>query len=551
MGEPLAETQTGAVDRMTQNVQRKYRDEGYSFARAQASFDPASGVRDDRRQRRDDRRRRVPGRRREARAAVRRRVRAARRRRVQPRARAAGARRAAAADARRGPSRPLYGDRSTFTPARDMRRRRGIVRSRRSRRPAHAARRPARAARAASRSFPTSASARTGSPPSTASCRRSALGAAVFDHDRFNHTYVAGHLSYKVASEHAGYALGFERPFFDGTEALSRRRAARPDGQRRPLAALLDRSEPGGGWAAPQLPRLLPPPRRADQRRRCACTRRSSACSPGAASARSRWSTRATSASGTTTSRSGRTSSRRRPAERGRASARRSTAAASTANRSRRPTGGISSRRRSASGSSDLGSAGAIGRRSGASTGRRRSRRPGRSSSDFDFRRHIVSGRARLALSPHQDFGVRAIGGWSDGVLAAAAPVRRSAASGRCIGYDFKEEVGDSMALVNLEYALGWRNGLKLFGFFDVGRASVDRARRRQRAVAERRWLGHRRRRRPRRLRLQGRRHSRLASGAGPASAGRSDSRISMRTVRAFVVCLPAAPRARWRSTSR
>ena len=41
----------------------------------------------------------------------------------------------------------------------------------------------------------------------------------------------------------------------------------------------------------------------------------------------------------------------------------------------------------------------------------------GRFDSDFDFRRHIVSGRARFALSPHQNFGVRAIGGWSDGVL--------------------------------------------------------------------------------------------------------------------------------------
>jgi len=44
VGEPLAETQAGAVDRMTQSVQRKYRDEGYSFANAQVSFDPDSGV---------------------------------------------------------------------------------------------------------------------------------------------------------------------------------------------------------------------------------------------------------------------------------------------------------------------------------------------------------------------------------------------------------------------------------------------------------------------------------------------------------------------------
>src|SRR5262249_15974531 len=40
------------------------------------------------------------------------------------------------------------------------------------------------------------------------------FGAAVFDHREFNHAYVAGHFSYKTAAGRAGYALGFERPFF-------------------------------------------------------------------------------------------------------------------------------------------------------------------------------------------------------------------------------------------------------------------------------------------------------------------------------------------------
>src|SRR6185295_18602363 len=41
------------------------------------------------------------------------------------------------------------------------------------------------------------------------------MGIALFDHERFNHAYVAGHLSYKTASTRAGYSLGFERPLFD------------------------------------------------------------------------------------------------------------------------------------------------------------------------------------------------------------------------------------------------------------------------------------------------------------------------------------------------
>ena len=42
---------------------------------------------------------------------------------------------------------------------------------------------------------------------------------------------------------------------------------------------------------------------------------------------------------------------------------------------------------------------------------------PAALNSDFDFRRPwLVSGRLRTALSPHQDVGIRAIGGWSGGV---------------------------------------------------------------------------------------------------------------------------------------
>ena len=44
------------------------------------------------------------------------------------------------------------------------------------------------------------------------------MGIALFDHESFNHTFVAGHLSYKTASERAGYALGFERPLLGRTK---------------------------------------------------------------------------------------------------------------------------------------------------------------------------------------------------------------------------------------------------------------------------------------------------------------------------------------------
>jgi hypothetical protein len=92
-------------------------------------------------------------------------------------------------------------------------------------------------------------------------------------------------------------------------------------------------------------------------------------------------------------------------------------------------------------------------------------------SSDFDFRRHIVSARLRKRISEFQDVGVRAIGGWSGGVLP---PQRQFAVGGigSVHGYEFKESVGDTLALLNLEYAVGWQHGLRAVGFFDAGRTT-------------------------------------------------------------------------------
>jgi len=92
--------------------------------------------------------------------------------------------------------------------------------------------------------------------------------------------------------------------------------------------------------------------------------------------------------------------------------------------------------------------------------------------SDFDFSRHILNGRARVPLSQHQDFSVRGIAGWSGGVLP---PQRQFGLGGigSVHGYEFKEAIGDSMQLLNLEYALGWRDGFQAIGFFDTGRTRL------------------------------------------------------------------------------
>jgi outer membrane protein assembly factor BamA len=89
--------------------------------------------------------------------------------------------------------------------------------------------------------------------------------------------------------------------------------------------------------------------------------------------------------------------------------------------------------------------------------------------SDFDFQRHIVSGRVGFLLSRHEEVRARILAGWSGGVLP---PQRLFSLGGvgTVHAYGFKEAVGDGMVLFNVEYAIGWLNGLHIAPFFDSGR---------------------------------------------------------------------------------
>jgi len=89
--------------------------------------------------------------------------------------------------------------------------------------------------------------------------------------------------------------------------------------------------------------------------------------------------------------------------------------------------------------------------------------------SDFDFQRHIVTGRVVVPLSKYEEVRGRAFGGWSGGVLP---PQRLFSLGGvgTVHGYGFKEAVGDGMVLFNVEYAVGMLNGPHIVPFFDAGR---------------------------------------------------------------------------------
>jgi len=464
-GEPLSDT----VEHVADAVQRKYRDEGYSFARATASFDPPTGVltidvdegiiEGVEFQGIDEK---LAGK-----FASEFALRAGD---VFNRARAQHALDALLQQTR-GAVRPgrLYGDGSTFTPSRDSRRRRGSfdLVDRDGRRVLLVGLRepPGRF-----KMVPDLGeredwfSSVDGFVPSLG------FGAAVFDHDHFNHAYVAGHLSYKLASERAGYALGFERPIFtaprlflggelhdltasdDQWQVSSTEASLAAVGPRRSFRDYYRRRgvQVGGALRVNPHVELLFAWR--SERQEPLTARSDFSVWNGDESFRSN---RAAVDGHMNAVILGATVD-------GQGFDRESLEATYRRHQIDTPFGDR------LNGPDDVRDRSAMWRidwTSEIST-------PETLQSDFDFRRHILSGRARLALSPHQDFGIRVIGGWSNGVLP---PQRQFAIGGigSVHGYDFKEAIGDSLALVNLEYALGWRSGVKLIGFYDLGQVGA------------------------------------------------------------------------------
>ena len=295
------------------------------------------------------------------------------------------------------------------------------------------------------------------------------FGAAVFDHEHFNHAYGAGHISYKTAADRAGFALGFERPFFGARKLYVG-------------GELLDLTTSDDQWQVSSLEASLAAigPRHSfrDYYRRRGVQIGGAFRPHPQVEILGAW-----------------------RGERQRPLGVQSDFSFWNSDEAFRPNRLAADGRLNAlivgasvdSAGFDLESLDATYRRHQLGTlfGERLDDLPGHHDldanwrldwtseisspdafgGDFDFRRNIVSARYRKGLSPHQDFGIRAIGGWSSGVLP---PQRLFAIGGigSVHGYEFKEAVGDSLRLVNLEYALGWRGGLKVLGFLVSGRVS-------------------------------------------------------------------------------
>src|SRR5262245_39505518 len=296
------------------------------------------------------------------------------------------------------------------------------------------------------------------------------FNAAVFDHRQFNHAYVAGHLSFKTAAERAGYALGFERPIF-------RTRKLYLGGELHDLTASDDQWQVSSTEAS--LAAIGPRKSFRDYYRRRGVQITSAFRVHPRAELFLAWRNERQENVAVESDFSFWNDDEpfrpNRPAIDGRLSALIIGASLDGASFDREALGTTYRRHLLEE---------PFGQRLEEFDSHRRMpspvwridwtseiSAPDALDSDFDFKRHLVSGRARLALSPHQDFGVRAIGGWSDGLV----PTQRLfsiGGLGSVHGYEFKEQTGNTLALLNLEYALGWRNAFQIVGFFDAGHAS-------------------------------------------------------------------------------
>jgi hypothetical protein len=292
------------------------------------------------------------------------------------------------------------------------------------------------------------------------------MGIAIFDHKRYNHTFVAGHLSYKIASERAGYTLGFERPLFGATKVYV-------GGELHDLTASDDH------WQASPIEASLAAlgPRRSfrDYYRRRGVQINASLRPYPQIEALFAWRGERHEPLSTASDFSLWNGDERfRPnaaALDGRLSALVFGASADSHGFERESLEASYRRHQLET---------PFGARLNDPEWKRDPRpiwrldwtsevsAPDAFGSDFDFRRHIVTGRARVLISEHQNVGVRAIRGWSGGVLP---PQRLFAIGGigSVHGYEFKEATGAALSLLNLEYQVGWRGGLSAIGFFDAG----------------------------------------------------------------------------------
>jgi surface antigen-like variable number repeat protein/surface antigen Omp85-like protein len=304
------------------------------------------------------------------------------------------------------------------------------------------------------------------------------FGAAVFDHEAFNHAFVAGHISAKLGSDRFGYALGFERPFLGARKLYV-------GGELHDLTATDDQWQLSSTEAS--LAAIGPRRSYRDYYRRRGLQITTAYRVHSKAEILAAWRTE-----------------RQEPLRvesdfslwNGDDAFRANAAATDgrlnaivvgasidgdgfdresleTTYRRHQLDSLFGQRLRGPDGDNDMSRRWRIDWTSEIST-------PDALQSDFDFRRHILSARAELPLSEHQDFNARAVGGWSGGVLP---PQRQFAVGGigSVHGYGFKEQVGDSLALFNLEYSLGDRTGLRGIGFLDLGKAST--------AAADSEWL--------------------------------------------------------------
>lgn len=291
------------------------------------------------------------------------------------------------------------------------------------------------------------------------------LGAAVFEHRRFNHAYLAAHLSYKTAAQRVGYAVGFERPLFDTPKLYVG-------------AEVHDLTATDDTWQVTNfeagLAAIVPAESYRDYYRRRGGQVHAAVRVRNDLEVIVMWRGERHRALRTETGFNlwDRDEEFRpnRPATPGQLKALVFGAAYSSAGFATEPLAATYRRHQADTfyGSPIAGARdtdGGLWRIDWTSeiAGR------GELGGDFAFNRHIVHGRGRLPLSRHEEVALRVLHGWASGSL----PVQRRFAAGgigSVHGYRFKEAIGDQLTQLNAEYALGALRGVHVIPFFDAAR---------------------------------------------------------------------------------
>jgi outer membrane protein assembly factor BamA len=282
----------------------------------------------------------------------------------------------------------------------------------------------------------------------------------VFDPAGFNHTYIAGYLSYKFGRDHAGYSIGFERPFltdqhlFIGAE-LHDQTASDDEWRLSPM----EQSLAAAGFKASAR----------DYYQQCGYQLNASVQFGAGHEVLAAWRDERQETLANTSDfsvfRRDQTYRPNQPAEPGRLHVLVFGYTWESRGLRDQSRAGRYERHQMADSFGSWGGEGPGWRIEWTSE----IAAPGALGGDFDYRRHVLNVRRYNRFSPRHTLNLRAIAGIGEGTLPPQQ-LLAIGGIGSVPGYGFKEAIGDRMVLLNVEYKYRLDRGIHPLILYDAGR---------------------------------------------------------------------------------